>query len=398
MNCYIFGAGASKCYSDSPTGQKMPLAAEFFKIFNKLKISSNPWVLVGSVINYVRDNYGIEPIDFVNFNENIELIHSEIHEKFINAKSKNDLPNMIKYNAANVQLTFMFVSAINEIQNGPISDAHINFVRMLNENDSIITFNWDILLDRALANEKKWTTDTGYSIVPKQIYRNCWVEPQNIKSNYDLIKLHGSTNWLTSYPIFDKGSLKFTHTTGDHDVFVYESTIDEYACYDGRYMNGYLPFSYGYYPPNLYVDSIKPRKGHLFARVTMRHGMNVKGTAPHNGLDSMPLIITPIKNKEYDRFGDLFEILWKKSQEKLEGADKIFIIGYSFPKTDIRTNELFISAFSNRTSIPEIIIINPYPDQILDKFIFEFGIPRKKIIIDKCFIDEKYNFNKWKNT
>jgi hypothetical protein len=303
---------------------------------------------------------------------------------------------MIKYSSSNLQLTFLFVSVINEIQNGPISEAHINFVNSLEKKDSIITFNWDTLLDRALAQEKKWSPDTGYYFFPKHIYRNDWVNPETTKSDYELLKLHGSTNWLTSYPIFDKNQLKFTHATGDEDVFVYESTIDKYSCYDGRFMEDYQPFSFGYYPPNLFVESIKPKEGHVIVKLTPRSGFNVKGSAKSDGIISMPLIITPIKNKEYNRFGNLFQKLWSKAQEKLEKADRIFIVGYSFPKTDLKTNKLFISAFLHRSNFPEIIIINPYPEEIYNKFTFDFGIPKNKIYFEKCFIDKDYNFNKWK--
>jgi hypothetical protein len=94
MDCFIFGAGASKSYTDSPTGQKMPLAKEFFKVFNSLDISQKPWVLVGYIVNYVRDNYGVNPIEFEAFNEDIEAIHSEIHEKFLKAQKFNDFINM----------------------------------------------------------------------------------------------------------------------------------------------------------------------------------------------------------------------------------------------------------------------------------------------------------------
>ena len=398
MNCYIFGAGASKCYDQSPTSQKMPLAKEFFKVFNCLEISANPWVLVGNVINYVENEYGISPFEFIDFNEDIETFHSQIYEKFITAQLKNDFIDIVKYNGVNNQLTFMFVSALNEIQNGPISNAHINFVNTLHDDDSIITFNWDTLLDRALSQSGRWFTDSGYSIIPRQIYNDGWREPNYKRSAFELIKLHGSTNWITSYPIWNKDKLIFTHTTGDHDVFVYEQASHEYSCYDGRYMAGYEPFSYGYYPPNLLVDSIKAEEGHIFGKYTLRNGMNVKGSAPSNGITSIPLIITPIKKKEYGRFGDLFDVLWRKASDKIEKADRIFIIGYSFPTTDTKTNDLFVSSLERRRKIPDVVIINPFPEPIVNKFIFEYGIPIDKIRIDKCYIRSDYDFNKWNFT
>jgi hypothetical protein len=398
MNCYIFGAGASKCYKDSPTGQSMPIAKDFFRTLNNLSIASNPWVLVGHVINYVKETRGVDPFDFIHYNEDIEILHSEIFEKFLNAQKKNDFENIHKYSAANIQLAFMFVSAFNEIQNGPVSITHSNFIDTLNSGDSILTFNWDTLLDRSLFSSGKWFPDTGYGIVPKQIFRNEWMLPQNNESKYSLIKLHGSTNWLTSYPVWNENELIFSHTTGDSDVFVYQETTDPYPCYDGRFMAGYEPFSYGYYPPNLFVDSIKPEDGHIFVRYTLRNGMNNQGSAPSNGIESMPLIITPVKQKEYGRFGNLFEKLWNMAYRSIKEADRIFIIGYSFPQTDLRSNELFSKAFMERNSIPEVIIINPFPEYLKDKFILEFGIPVPKISIDKCYIDSSYDFAKWRST
>ncbi|MEI4883949.1 hypothetical protein, partial [Klebsiella pneumoniae] len=40
-------------------------------------------------------------------------------------------------------------------------------------------------------------------------------------------------------------------------VRIFEFATKPYACYAGRYMPGYQPFSYGYYPPNLTNDKGK---------------------------------------------------------------------------------------------------------------------------------------------
>ena len=61
MNLYLFGAGSSKAYDISKTGQKLPLSVEFFETYNKMDISSNGWVIVGDIVNYVRDYKGIAP-------------------------------------------------------------------------------------------------------------------------------------------------------------------------------------------------------------------------------------------------------------------------------------------------------------------------------------------------
>lgn len=58
MRVLLLGAGASKSYDQSPTGQRMPVARDFFQTFDKLDLSANPWVLIGSLAAYVEDELG----------------------------------------------------------------------------------------------------------------------------------------------------------------------------------------------------------------------------------------------------------------------------------------------------------------------------------------------------
>lgn len=261
MNVIILGAGASKAYNDSPTGQKMPIANDFFKTFHNLDIASNSWVLIGNIINYVALSRNKEILDFLDFNEDIEILHSEVKNKLITSLSSsnenyfarnNFLDNMQNYKTY-LELVFLFTSVINEIQNGPISKPHLNLIKHINPDDSILTFNWDTLMDRALFEATDWNTSDGYYVKPSKIYRNGWVdieEKTNKKYPY-LIKLHGSTNWLTSHIIPENGKLEMLQETNAEDFYIYESTKDPYSTYDGRFMPGYNDFAYGYYPPNL---------------------------------------------------------------------------------------------------------------------------------------------------
>ena len=81
----ILGAGASKSYNKSKTGVKMPVALDFFETFRKLEISENPWVLIGHLINYISDRDKVDALQFLNFSEDIELLHSEIQKKLYKA-------------------------------------------------------------------------------------------------------------------------------------------------------------------------------------------------------------------------------------------------------------------------------------------------------------------------
>lgn len=194
--------------------------------------------------------------------------------------------------------------------------------------------------------------------------------------------------------IAEDGKFKLLQEITPEEFFVYESTIKPYNTYDGRYMSGYNDFSYGYYPSNLPLIGKKLPDDMLLVRNIIRTGYNPKGVSEDKGLVSMPLIIPPVQEKKYDFYGNLFKELWNKAEDSLIKTDKITIIGYSFPKTDIKTDELFKNAFSKRNTMPEIIIINPYPESIVEKFIFDYGILNEKIKVYKEYFSENFDFDK----
>src|SRR5258705_3630588 len=197
MNVVLLGAGASKSYNDSVTKVKMPIAKDFFQTFRKLDIAENRWVLIGDILNYLRDYHNKPWMEFLTYTEDIEILHSEVEKKLnqINTGLLSTAENMMIYKTS-LQLIFLFASVINEIQNGKPSASHINLANKLTADDFIITFNWDTLMDRALKETNSWNADNGYLIKPTLIYRNGW-DKLNQSATSDaptLLKLHGSTN------------------------------------------------------------------------------------------------------------------------------------------------------------------------------------------------------------
>lgn len=108
----------------------------------------------------------------------------------------------------------------------------------------------------------------------------------------------------------------------------------------------------------------------------------------------MPLIIPPVRKKSYNLFGDLFANLWKDAENRLAHADEIVIIGYSFPRTDLQSNSLFLNAFLRRATVPRIVIIDPAPEKVAEKFRFEFGVPESKMAVVKDYFSENFDLAK----
>jgi hypothetical protein len=118
-----------------------------------------------------------------------------------------------------------------------------------------------------------------------------WVDPKKDLS-YDyplLLKLHGSTNWLTSYLRPDGNTLKSLQETPIDDFYIYESTSKPYSTYNGRFMSGYDDYSYGYYPPNLPLLGEKIPDDYLLVTNTITLEGMPEATSSLEGLVSMPL-------------------------------------------------------------------------------------------------------------
>lgn len=393
MQVVLLGAGASKSYNRSPVGERMPLARDFFETFNRLRLAGNPWVLIDKLCGYIIEIKDADPYTYLSSGIDIEELHSEIADYV--ETNKDDFLKQFVARGAYTQLVFIFATVINEIQNGPISPVHRRIAKCLSDRDSVITFNWDTLMDRALS-ETGWSVNTGYGIVPHAIFRDGWSDPiTNNGSAVKIHKLHGSTNWLTGYPLNLDNKILLGHALDPGSVFVYEWSEHPYDTYDGRFMGGYEPFSYGYYPPNLMdVPGIPAKEGHTFVQVTQHFSWSPRGTSGKRGIVSMPLIIPPVKEKSYELFGELFKSIWNQAEEDLVSADHIAIIGYSFPRTDDRSNELFRQSFARRTTVPVVSIVNPDPEYVANKFLVEFGIPQSNIRIFRDYLTENFPIEK----
>lgn len=389
MNALVLGAGASKAYVASPTTMTMPLAREVFSTFSKLDISGHPWVLIGNILNYARDTRGVNVMEVFKAGYDIEEFHSDVEARLLAALSRyRDEPDLhvgiISLMSVYTQLVFFFASVVNEIQNGPRSEAHCSLAKRLQPTDAVITFNWDTLMDRALAETTSWTPDGGYGFCPRKVFRDAWIDPLAVSdpSVPVLLKLHGSTNWVTSYLSVNWETQQFEllqQSTPD-TVWVYHFANQAYPAFAGRYMPGYQPFSMGYYPPNLLDDPGKSAgPGHLFVRARPKWPLMPEGTGDDRGVPSMPLIIPPVKEKAYHLFGSLFTSLWKRAEDALASADQITLIGYSFPRTDHQSIRVFQKAFTRRSTIPRVVLVNPDPRRPLEVLTRDLGVSESMI-------------------
>lgn len=396
MRTFLLGAGASKSYGQSPSNQRMPIAKDFFPTFDKLQISANPWALQEGLLGYLAKKGISDPNGYLRTGIDIEELHSQIESDRNKAIAEGrKFIDYMSEQRAYIELLFIFASAINEIQNGPVSEPHREIANLLSTEDTVITFNWDTLMDRALSVETGWNVNWGYGVRPRSVFADGWKPTKDRPKDTDapaLLKLHGSTNWITGYALLDEGQHVLSHDLDPDTLHVFEQANEPYACFAGRYMAGYEPYSYGYYPPNLIdVPGRAAPDGRVIVSVRPKVPWREEGSASRNGLVSMPLIIPPVKHKTYEMFGSLFANLWSSAEDALAEADEIVIIGYSFPRTDMQSNLLFQNAFLRRSSMPLVTIIDPAPQYVADKFRNEFGINGDNLKVFKDYFSEDFD-------
>lgn len=394
MRTFLFGAGASHSYSQSLTRVRPPLARGLFDAYHRLAIAEDPYVRIGELVNYVRDTEGVDPTIFGTWNRDIEEFLTEVASLIskptdflaLNLDQKHFLCRVYD------QSVFLFCSVLNEIQNGPVCKNYSALVADLQKDDVLVTFNWDALLDRALYATGKWSPSDGYGLDFHAIYDNEWKRPQvaDSHSEHKLLKLHGSTNWLMPYRSIDfrTGERCFTNHSIDPStkpMFCFVKSDDTYKTYHNRSKAGYAPFSYYYYPPDIPVADEVLQPGRTKISMTLAYDLPDHGTVGRNDYSqtSMPMIIAPVKHKEYDLCDDALGTLWDLSKQAIQNCSELVIIGYSFPQTDGRAWELLDDAISLRGDKLNITVVDPYPEGILQRMKDRLG-DRAVISVHSC--------------
>ena len=98
-------------------------------------------------------------------------------------------------------------------------------------NDAFITFNWDTLLDRALLDTGGWSPNDGYGLNFASVLDGTWKKAvegtPSFSTNWKLLKLHGSTNWLVPATGIHVQTLDYVSVVPESDsIFLYwQSTV-----------------------------------------------------------------------------------------------------------------------------------------------------------------------------
>jgi len=310
---YILGAGSSFSLSSNITGSPMgakttPLDKNFLSTIKEFT-ARNKWVedsvkhlLKNWVDEKAIENHGLEEAIIKRIGQYDFL--SKLHPQ----KTKYKSQNSVYLN----HLSHLITIILNKCRanSRALDKKFIDYVfpkekKAIEQNNRIITLNYDTLLDLNLLSRKGYT--------PRNIYFDRLVNEDSegvsrtASQKFDhplILKLHGSINWHVKTEYFD-------------------SLIDD--------------------PDGLEEQDKQP----VWCD---------QKTVPAPDDQISPLIIPPLPNKPITQIG-IFKYLWMTAYEYLHHAKEIVIVGYSCPQTDSIAHAMF-SHFNN-SEVERVIIVDP---------------------------------------
>lgn len=358
--CIILGAGFSKAIA------KLPLTKELFNRFDEISKEHNlyansniatSYVEIKNFLDYLFNHYLKKRLQSINnktevishnYFENFEAICSYIDLNLANevraiTKTNNESsdfsgdPLFINRNLnylAEIKrliMNYLKLTLYNYNADTNLLDKFNNI--FLANTNAIITFNYDLILEKYLYEKKKWYPKDGYGFLINN-FPELSDDVKNNKSSFPILKLHGSLNWC--------------------------------VCSNNKFTLEWIDNNNEVHFPNYFKND--PRNNFKYVGKSLTNGW-----------------IMPTWIKTFS-FKELIEV-WKLASKKLNQADELIFIGYSLPVSDSAVH-ILLSSFNSYNK--KIIIIDSNAHQLKGKYSLIF--PKNNIKITPIPF-EKYLLN-----
>ncbi len=295
MKAYVFGAGAS-VHADYPLASKLWPSVEQW-------VRSEP---LAHIYRSAADNLN----ELLDTSKPFEVFLTELDDR-ISQASDQFLVSLRNH------AQMMVYDYLNSIRGHPADLYRLFAENILTPQDTVITFNYDVSLDRELRRSGKWNVLAGYGFVMDQ--------PFGLATDHSaaglpcrLLKLHGSTNWIAQV----LGGLQGAGAVNlDAPLLGWRPVI---------------PTPEMIYLGTDLVDR-RFRMGTGFAPMLIMPAANKKFFTP-----------TSFDPRELEGF---WNSLWLQAWEAIAASDEVHIIGYSLPEYDNRARDLLLRAMRRETEV-----------------------------------------------
>lgn len=310
----IVGAGATRGGLEKQSDPPPPIDLDFFDIANQLKGHGTP-KLARRVLKSAWELYGkTTGISLEKYYRDIET--RAAIGRF--AKTANQPKNWQRRQRELEELIRrVYIHTTCDTNRRPIkpkeSQLHRKILARLEDKDTVVTFNYDLLIEESFEPGNLWTPINGYGDKAqgkRSDWCRLWLEKHECKtltkSRILLLKLHGSLNW---------------------------------TLYNNRTIR------------------LKPRP----------YVVRTKNAEPV--VDKIS-VLPPGWNKRIDT--NPYKLFWREARLRLERCKTLVILGYSLPETDLLAHALFAEVVRSRQArkqyLRQLHLADP-SETIKEKFI-----------------------------
>ncbi|WP_238442426.1 hypothetical protein [Desulfofalx alkaliphila] len=318
---YVLGAGASAGYQNSYIGETSPVAKNFFqkacRVINIHRVKDRHFAdenyTYNNLFSFIKKYWGGNVVDIcsahaeVDMEEVLTLLHIELEEQ----------PHSETLKKACQEYMLLMALTFDKILYGDPCPYHQKIAASLSPGDVIISFNYELLMDNALLSENNWSPKDGYGVECHLLSNENLLIQQ--PSRVQLLKLHGSLNWL--------------YCNKCHQLF----TALEYH--------------------------------NKVLRLVFNHSEKVACTHMNCRHPLQQIIIPPTMMKNYHTM-PFTQKLWRRAMKALADADYVVVMGYSFPPSDFRTKWLFRKAMAMPCVKPKkVTLVNHATGEMLNSLL-----------------------------
>lgn len=296
---------------------------------------------------FVKEQFGVNPEQYethpIDFERLFALVEAELlgYHGVLKLTAQS-LRGPSPADVLEMQTMFVLCGSILGSTRDLTCEYHDKLARWLTDGDLVLSFNYDLLIDRSLKKRGDWFLDDGYGLEFARIGHRedqniLWRKINKTQSSIRLHKPHGSLNWL--YP-------------RDSRVTVLHADL--------RGLPSRTP------PKKLYcLDDMHPRfeEDHPVYEWWEKYDMQYRGYM----FDLHSVIVPPSISKPYRSFEPLVGSLWASTLwHLLNKATEIYFIGYSLRPDDARSWWLFRKVVSESRTLKRAVVIDP-SDDVFDR-------------------------------
>jgi len=355
---YLLGAGVNQCIVDLD-GLTPPLSKSFFQTALKsprYALQKQDPVLLGDVYDYIGKYWHLSEDDLRSRPFDLEDCFTLLQLQIDEASEAGNVARAQELRSIYVHLVAFLAQVLQQFWPDPRPSSAMQAFgeRLLADKPTVITFNWDCILEQAIESASGVRSQGQ---IPR-FYLNSPAKTGAVPFE-ELAYSHFNWNRPLAYGVrFREVQLQRAGLSSFVEGEAFYNHPDN-SLYDWKLLklHGSLNWFVYWQPIHPSLGGSAPKSGPVLSNSTWWGAM----PPLKNAWWMSPLLITPVLYKYYQQ--EPFPELWYQAKLRLESCSHLIVIGYSLPPTDFAVRRLLLEAFSEN-DLAELTIVNPDPSVV----------------------------------